>query len=101
MPTWDPSATRRSTVDLGGGESSRAREREWRTGALHRRQRRTRIAGSSAPGCGSPGRHRRATVPLHPARALGVENNLNIANIDWEDFASAVDESGVFRGFPA
>ena len=36
-----------------------------------------------------------------PPELWGVENNLNIANIDWEDFASAVDESGVFRGFPA
>ena len=35
-----------------------------------------------------------------PPELWGVENNLNIANIDWEDFASAVDESGVFRGFP-
>jgi len=29
----------------------------------------------------------------------GVENNLNISNMDWEEFASAVDEGGVFRGF--
>ena len=30
----------------------------------------------------------------------GVENNLSIANMDWEDFADAVDDDGVFRGFP-
>jgi hypothetical protein len=36
-----------------------------------------------------------------PPELWGVENNLNIANMNWEDFASAVDESGVFRGFPA
>jgi len=29
----------------------------------------------------------------------GVENNLNIANMDWEEFASATDKDGVFRGF--
>ena len=28
-----------------------------------------------------------------------VDNNLNIANMAWEDFASAVDERGTFRGF--
>jgi hypothetical protein len=34
-----------------------------------------------------------------PSELWGVDNNLNIANVGWEDFASAVDESGVFRGF--
>jgi hypothetical protein len=29
----------------------------------------------------------------------GVENNLNISNMDWEQFANAVDEGGIFRGF--
>jgi hypothetical protein len=28
-----------------------------------------------------------------------VDNNLNIANMDWEDFAGSVGEDGVFRGF--
>lgn len=28
-----------------------------------------------------------------------VENNLNIANMDWEDFSENVDSDGVFRGF--
>ncbi|GAA1860515.1 hypothetical protein GCM10009715_04940 [Paeniglutamicibacter psychrophenolicus] len=28
-----------------------------------------------------------------------VESNLNIANLDWEDFVRASDASGVFRGF--
>ena len=28
-----------------------------------------------------------------------VDNNLNIANMGWEDFAEATDEDGVFRGF--
>jgi hypothetical protein len=28
-----------------------------------------------------------------------VENNLNIANLDGDDFAKMVDEGGVFRGF--
>lgn len=34
-----------------------------------------------------------------PSELWGVDNNLNIANMDWGDFASAVDASGVFRGF--
>ena len=34
------------------------------------------------------------------ARELwSVDNNLNIANLDWEEFAENTDESGVFRGF--
>ncbi len=34
------------------------------------------------------------------ARELwGVENNLNLANMDWDDFAGHVDGDGVFRGF--
>ena len=28
-----------------------------------------------------------------------VENNLSIANMDWEEFADAVDDAGIFRGF--
>jgi hypothetical protein len=35
-----------------------------------------------------------------PAEIQGIENNLSIANMDFEDFADAVDETGVFRGFP-
>lgn len=33
------------------------------------------------------------------AELWSPENNLNIANMDWEDFADALD-GGVFRGFP-
>jgi hypothetical protein len=29
----------------------------------------------------------------------GVDNNLNISNMDWEDFAGAAGKDGVFRGF--
>jgi hypothetical protein len=28
-----------------------------------------------------------------------VDNNLSIANMDWEDFADATDPDGVFRGY--
>jgi hypothetical protein len=28
-----------------------------------------------------------------------VDNNLNLANMDWVEFASAVDVDGVYRGF--
>lgn len=34
-----------------------------------------------------------------PAELWGVENNLNIANMDWDDFAGSTDENRVFRGF--
>jgi hypothetical protein len=35
-----------------------------------------------------------------PSQIQGIENNLSIANMDFEEFATAVDESGIFRGFP-
>lgn len=34
-----------------------------------------------------------------PSQIQSIENNLSIANMDFEDFAEAVDEDGVFRGF--
>jgi hypothetical protein len=34
-----------------------------------------------------------------PSELWGVENNLNIANMDWDDFAGAADEHRIFRGF--
>jgi hypothetical protein len=34
-----------------------------------------------------------------PAELWGVENNLAIANMDYEEFADAVDSDGIFRGF--
>lgn len=35
-----------------------------------------------------------------PSEMWSVENNLSLANMDWEDFAGNVDADGVFRGFP-
>jgi len=35
-----------------------------------------------------------------PAQIQSIENNLSIGNMDFEDFSSAVDENGIFRGFP-
>ena len=35
-----------------------------------------------------------------PSQIQGIENNLSIANMDFEEFAEAVDEDGVFRGYP-
>ncbi len=34
-----------------------------------------------------------------PSEMWGVENNLSIANMDFEDFSNSVDKDGVFRGF--
>ena len=41
------------------------------------------------------GRAFRAT----PSTIQAIENNLSIANMDFDDFAEAVGEDGVFRGF--
>jgi Domain of unknown function (DUF6924) len=35
-----------------------------------------------------------------PSEMWSVENNLSIANMDFEEFADSVDADGVFRGFP-
>lgn len=34
-----------------------------------------------------------------PSQIQSIENNLSIANMDFEEFAESVDEDGVFRGF--
>ena len=34
-----------------------------------------------------------------PAAVQSVENNLSLANMDFDDFAESVDSDGVFRGF--
>jgi hypothetical protein len=46
------------------------------------------------------GEHRGRTFRVIPSEAWGVENNLSLANMDWEEFADHVDADGVFRGFP-
>jgi hypothetical protein len=35
-----------------------------------------------------------------PSQVQSIENNLSIANMDFGEFAEAVDEDAVFRGFP-
>lgn len=34
-----------------------------------------------------------------PSEIWGIENNLSICNMDFQDFANCQDENGVFRGF--
>lgn len=34
-----------------------------------------------------------------PSTIQGIENNLSIGNMDFEEFADSVDEDGLFRGF--
>jgi hypothetical protein len=41
-----------------------------------------------------------APIRCIPPELWAVENNLNIANMSWADFADAVEYDGVFRGFP-
>lgn len=36
-----------------------------------------------------------------PSCVFEIESNLSICNMDWEDFADAVDDNGVYRGFGA
>jgi hypothetical protein len=45
------------------------------------------------------GPERGRTFRVIPSAMWGVQNNLVIANMDWEDFADNVDEDGVFRDF--
>jgi hypothetical protein len=33
------------------------------------------------------------------AEVWSVENNINLANMDWHDFTDAADGDGIFRGF--
>jgi hypothetical protein len=35
-----------------------------------------------------------------PSQIQAIENNLSIANMDFEEFAESVDDDGIFRGFP-
>ena len=35
-----------------------------------------------------------------PSQVQAIENNLSIGNMDFEEFANAVDQDGVFRDFP-
>lgn len=50
-------------------------------------------SGGGEPGAGLP------TFRILPREVGEVEVNLTLANMDFEDFASAVDADGVFRGF--
>lgn len=34
-----------------------------------------------------------------PSELWSVENNINLANMDWADFTGSIAEDGVFRGF--
>jgi Domain of unknown function (DUF6924) len=34
-----------------------------------------------------------------PSQIQRIENNLSIANMDFEEFAQAADQVGIFRGF--
>lgn len=36
---------------------------------------------------------------VRPDELWGVENNISLANMDFSEFADAVDHDGVFRGF--
>jgi len=40
-----------------------------------------------------------STLRVIPSELWSVENNLSLGNLDWEDFISALDEFGVFKGF--
>ncbi|OZF39148.1 hypothetical protein CH294_06560 [Rhodococcus sp. 14-2483-1-1] len=50
-------------------------------------------------GVDDPERHGK-TFRTVPSEMWSIENNLSIANMDFDDFAGSADEDGVFRGFP-
>ena len=39
------------------------------------------------------------TFRVVPSEMWSVENNLSLANMDFEEFAESVDSEGIFRGF--
>lgn len=41
----------------------------------------------------------RRTFRVIPSEVWGVENNLSISNMNFEEFADSCDPNGVFRGF--
>ncbi len=41
----------------------------------------------------------RKSIRVTPAELWCVENNLSLANMDFQDFANAADADGIFRGF--
>lgn len=43
---------------------------------------------------------RGATFRVIPSEIWGPENNLDLGNMDFEDFARSTEDDGVFRGFP-
>jgi len=48
--------------------------------------------------CVDPG-HPGQRFRVIPAQLWGVENNVSLANMDFDEFTGAVDPDGVFRGF--
>lgn len=46
-----------------------------------------------------PERDEIPTLRVAPGEMAAIENNLSLANMDFEDFTSSADEDGVFRGF--
>lgn len=40
-----------------------------------------------------------STIRVVPSALWSIENNLSLANMDFEDFAEATDHDGIFRGF--
>ncbi|GLY03982.1 hypothetical protein [Actinoplanes sp. NBRC 101535] len=46
-----------------------------------------------------PGSRYGTTFRVVAAELWSVENNLSLANMDWDDFADNVEGDGIFRGF--
>jgi hypothetical protein len=46
------------------------------------------------------GKSRGRSFRAIPSQIQGIENNLSIANLGFEEIADAVDADGTFRGFP-
>jgi hypothetical protein len=50
------------------------------------------------PRAGDDGRDLRP-FRVVPAELWSVENNINLANMDWAEFRASTGEDGVYRGF--
>ncbi|MGW4241305.1 DUF6924 domain-containing protein [Nocardia sp. NPDC004722] len=55
------------------------------------------LGSPAAPDLDWPGRPAGRSFRALPHTIQEIENNLSISNMDWEDFAEAVDDDGVLR----
>lgn len=91
------------TLDGPRGQTSARQPLRRQPGAAPRRPVRGGRAGRlrhRTPPCGGrPRAEDRAPFRCIARELWSVENNLNLANMDWEDVVASADPDGTFRGF--